>query len=137
MTAQSTEILIYENERLSLCDEPLSDYFHLTGKDISFDWPHTALWRGYIGTWEITDGKLYLSSLKGWANGRTEVDISYVFPGNTGRVFAHWVNRRLRATRGRLLEYVHMGYESTYEYDIFIHVRNGVITNIETVSNVL
>jgi hypothetical protein len=135
MTAQRAEILIYKNEQHSLCDEPLSDYFALTDSNISFEWPNTALWRGYIGTWEIQDGKLYLTGLKGWANGRQEVGIEFVFPGAIDKVFAHWVNRRLRATRGRLLEYVHMGYESIYEFDIFFEVKDGIVISIETVNN--
>ena len=33
--------------------------------DFQFSAPHTALWRGYIGTWAIEHDRLYLKSLEG------------------------------------------------------------------------
>ena len=41
--------------------EPLKEY--LAEKSINFPLINTACWRGYIGSWEIKDNKLYLISL--------------------------------------------------------------------------
>ena len=57
MTAQVAERLIYGgNKEIGLFSNPLSLYLKQTG--ISFVSPHTANWRGYVGTWKIieTDG---------------------------------------------------------------------------------
>jgi hypothetical protein len=50
-----------------------------------------------------------------------------VFPGFTDRVFAHWFSGRLRIPQGKRLEYVHMGYASTYERDVLLTLQNGVV----------
>ena len=41
-----------------------------------------------------------------------------LFPGQS-EVFASWVNGKLKIQSGELLEYVHMGYESVFEGDIY------------------
>lgn len=67
MTAQKQEILIVENKRLTLaCDPPLpnisSDLIDLTPDDAICS---TWCWRGYIGTWEIKNNRLYLVNIRG------------------------------------------------------------------------
>lgn len=62
MTAQCRERLIYNGEEYYLATEPLASY--LIKHDIRFIAPHTACWRGYIGSWLIEDNKLYLVDLK-------------------------------------------------------------------------
>lgn len=62
MTAQCRERLIYNGEEYYLATEPLASY--LIKYDIRFIAPHTACWRGYIGSWLIEDNKLYLVDLK-------------------------------------------------------------------------
>ena len=62
MTAQVSERLIYSGKEIPLFTNPLALYLKQAG--ISFESPHTANWRGYVGTWQIfeTDGveRLYL-----------------------------------------------------------------------------
>jgi len=41
----------------------------------------------------------------------------------------------LRVPRGKLLEYVHMGYGSTYEEDCLIGVEKGVVTRTKVRRN--
>lgn len=65
MTAQISEGLIYEGQQLSMCTNPLGDYFAMGGDRPRFEDNCTALWRGYVGTWEIVDGRLYLIKLRG------------------------------------------------------------------------
>lgn len=55
--------------------------------------------------------------------------MSYVFPDFPDGVFAHWYTGELRCPMGELLNYVHGGYGSTYEQDLFIEVENGVVVN--------
>lgn len=131
MTAQMAEVLHMNGEVHSLCTHPLATYFELIGITSPFDdFRCSALWRGYVGTWEITQGRLYLIGLKGWLVGSNdECGMETLFPGFPERVFAHWFTGELRIPQGGLLEYQHMGYRSRYERDLFITVRDGVIAS--------
>ena len=81
MTAQFAEKLHHEGGELSLCTEPLSDYFSLAGIDPRFDGNCTALWRGYVGTWEIWEGHLYLIGLTGTLQDGAAASVETFFPG--------------------------------------------------------
>jgi hypothetical protein len=127
MTAQFSERLIFEGQQVALLSNPLNDYFALGGSDPGFESTSTALWRGYVGTWEILNDRLYLVELNGTLKSGDEASMESVFPGFTERVFAHWFSGCLRIPQGKRLEYVHMGYASTYERDVLLTLQNGVV----------
>jgi len=127
MTAQISEGLIYEGQQLSMCTNPLGDYFAMGGDRPRFENNCTALWRGYVGTWEIVDGRLYLIKLRGDLEGGGEASLATIFPDYPDRVFAHWYSGTIRIPQGKLLNYVHMGYSSTYERDLFLEIEKGVL----------
>jgi hypothetical protein len=129
MTAQVTEVLIYEGKKMSICTEPLSNYFVLNGNKPQFVSPHTALWRGYVGTWEIIDDRLYLTHIEGIITDVGPASISSLFPDYPILVFAHWYSGTLRIPQGKLLNYFHGGYGSTYERDIFLEFKKGILVN--------
>lgn len=129
MTAQISEKLIYEGQQLSMCTNPLSLYFAMGGDGPNFEYNCTALWRGYVGTWEIVDGRLYLIELHGSLEGGGEASVATIFPDYPDRVFAHWYSGTIRIPQGKLLDYVHMGYGSTYERDLFLELEKGVVKN--------
>ena len=131
MTAQFAEVLIYEGEHLPMCSNPLEEYFSRGGMRPEFHSTSTALWRGYVGTWKIIDGRLYLIKLDGELEDGRDVDLSTVFPEFTTRVFAHWYSGTIRIPQGKQIEYVHMGYGSTYEKDLLINIENGVVVNTD------
>lgn len=135
MTAQVTEVLNYDGEDLALCGEPLVGYFTLLGESPPFAAPHTALWRGYIGSWEILDERLYLTELTGYSASGVDIDLQQLFPGFPDRVFAHWVNGRFRATRGEQLQYVHAGFASVYEQDLFFEFDEGILLSVDVQDN--
>ena len=127
MTAQFAEQLHYQGRDVALCTNPLDDYFAMGGLRPPFDSSCTALWRGYVGRWEIVDDRLYLVGLSGTLEDGTEASLATVFPGFPDRVFAHWYSGTLRIPEGRRLKYVHMGYASSYERDRFLDVERGVV----------
>lgn len=135
MTAQISEGLIYEGQQLSMCTNPLGDYFAMGGNRPSFENNCTALWRGYVGTWEIIDGRLYLIKLRGDLEGGGEASLATIFPDYPDRVFAHWYSGTIRIPQGKLLNYVHMGYGSTYEQDLFLEIEKGVLKNTRVRQN--
>lgn len=82
----------------------------------------TACWRGYIGTWEIKDGKFYLKKLEG------RVRLTKEEP-----VFFDWFSGVLRIPQGKMLHYVHMGFGSIYEQELYIRIEKGVVVDQYTV----
>lgn len=127
MTAQIAERLLYQGEMLSMCTNPLNDYFSMGGDTPRFASNCTALWRGYVGDWEIIDSRLYLVGLRGSLEDGSEATLATVFPEFPRRVFAHWYSGTLRIPQGRRLEYVHMGYSSKYERDLILEIKKGVV----------
>lgn len=128
MTAQFAERLLYQGENYAMCTNPLTDYFELGGDQPRFVATSTALWRGYIGSWEIVDKRLYLVALEGVLQGGASATLETVFPGFPDRVFAHWYSGTVRLPRGELLNYVHGGYASTFEMDILLDFERGILT---------
>lgn len=138
MTAQTPEKLIYQGVNLSLCSEPLAHFPGMPTQPWVYVVPNTALSRCYLGTWEIESDRLYLKKLQRWkkqANVVTECGIEDLFPGYPDGVFAHWYTGELRCLRGALLKYVHGGYASIYEEDLFLRVQHGVLIEERVVRN--
>jgi len=52
-----------------MCTEPLGDYFALADIKPDFEFSSTALWRGYVGEWDLKDGRLYLIKFTGSLEG--------------------------------------------------------------------
>lgn len=135
MTAQTPESLLYDGQQMSMCSEPLADYFALGGVKPDFRCPSTGLWRGYVGTWEIVGGRLYLVGLRATLRDGGEASLATLFPGFPDRLFAHWFTGTIRVPEGEVLEYVHAGYESVFERDLFFEIEKGVVRSTRVRSN--
>lgn len=94
----------------------------------------TANYRGYVGTWELRDGRLNLVHLC-WA-GYGEIPISDDF---RRRLFqatrcdgfpipAHWFTGVIRLPIGRRLIYSHHGWSHWFERERVIHFVAGEVT---------
>lgn len=84
----------------------------------------TACWRGYLGTWEIKDGRFHLVGLKGRFQLR-----------DGDPILADWFSGVLRLPRGKQLRYVHMGFGSVYEQEVHIKIENGIVVATRTIDN--
>ena len=91
---------------------PLDDYFKLTGIKPDFELTCSACWRGYIGTWEILDGRLFLTGLSEPLSEGTK-NMQTFFPDDPVRVFAYWYSGQLCVPQGEKV--VHPGSYSSYE----------------------
>jgi hypothetical protein len=127
MTAQLAERLHYLGEDVAMCTNPLSDYFAMGGVNPRSESNCTALWRGYVGSWEIVDDRLYMVGLSGTLEGGADATLATIFPDFPDRVFAHWYSGTIRIPQGKQLEYVHMSYGSTFERDLFLDIERGVV----------
>jgi hypothetical protein len=127
VTAQIAEKLIYSGERHAMLTNPLDSYFAMGGIGPNFEYNCTALWRGYVGTWEIVSDRLYLIGLHGTLEGGEVAVLATIFPDYPARVFAHWFSGTVRIPQGKKLEYVHMGDGTTYERDLLLEFEQGVL----------
>jgi hypothetical protein len=134
MTAQAAEILHHKGKVLQLTDEPLELYLTNSRWKPNFEAMSTACWRGYIGEWEIDNDRLYLLAVHDPTLSET-ADLSEIFPESRGRVFAHWVTGEYRCPMGKLLEYIHMGFASTHERDLFLNFKQGELVGERVVIN--
>jgi hypothetical protein len=138
MTAQAMESLVFKGERLLMCTTPLDIY--LVQRGIQFYSETTANWRGYIGSWEIKGSeelgyRLYLVELSASIAYQNRVGLDYLFPDYPNGIFAHWFSGEIRCPRGDRLHYVHGGYASIYEEDLFLEFQEGVLKGTRVVKN--
>ncbi len=137
-TAQFPDYLVYNGETVSIFSNPLESFFSEQNPrpDNLFRYSCTACWRGYVATWEVKDGKLYLvKAIEGTCDSNApEIDMSKVF-GRKLPVEATWFSGVLRIPRGELLSYVHMGYGSVYEKELILTFKNGKLISEEIVDN--
>ena len=120
--------------------EPLGSYLAIHKEKPHFFAVSSGCWRGYVGTWEIKDEKLYLIEIDGYAEVSSKtygkVDINYLFP-NQSRVFAEWFTGEIKIPQGDYLNSGHGGYGLTHEMDLFIEFKNGQLVGKRTVDNLV
>lgn len=125
MTAQQHERLWLNDRKMSIAGE-LEIPKHPRITKVRTNWMNTSCWRNYVGTWRITEDKLYL------------VDVQGCFALQGGEaLFADWYSGTLRVPDGPLLQYQHSGYASTYACELFLEIRNGVVVSQRRVDSQL
>jgi hypothetical protein len=135
-TAQAPDYLILDGEKSSLNTNPLQGWLETHPGLLPRDGIESSNnWRGYVATWELAEGKLWLRKVeieymlsKEDEDFRSEVrDVTAkLFPAG-GAIAADWYSGTLIVPHGKLVEYVHMGYGSTFEKYSVISVRQGVV----------
>jgi len=161
-TAQIPDLIIYKGDTLSLCACPLESYPNkelinsknlFGGKWCAF----TACWRNYVATWEIIDDKLYLTKVRNACYptavrniaayykagvekdsiGSEFADLKLLFPDRyeNGIVRADWVSGKLISPQGKLLYYIHDGFESIYEKELEFTIENGKLIETQQFDN--
>jgi len=138
MTAQFHENLILEGQQVSMnyCPPIPLDHPEIialtheqvregiqSGEIFKFVFS-TACWRGYVGTWELREGKFYLVNISG------KYKLKSAKP-----LFADWVNAVIRIPKGELLHYVHMGFGSVYEFETHLKIENGLVIDERRIDN--
>lgn len=144
MTAQVSDGLKFEGRWYGLSCEPLITWlWRRKNKGLRFLRTNTACSRGYGATWEIHNGRLYLTKIAGTFVDGTPVTLESLFvnyskqyldsvgandPANAGPgAFAFWVTETLTCSFGKLLQYAHAGYSSIYEKEIYFHMKDGFL----------
>jgi hypothetical protein len=133
-TAQYPDKIFFDVKEYSLHSNPLESYFEKNpdrrpkGGVMS-----TALWRGYVATFEVRDSQLFVKDIQiqywdttnkkshdtKWKSVMTEV-----FPDQKN-VKVDWLSGLLVLPYGEIVNYVHMGYGSTYEKYYILEISKG------------
>lgn len=143
-TGQVPDFLIYKSDTLAIFSNPLEQYFELTGNTELPDFVgcgSTACWRGYCAFWKIENDSLFLIKITSCHDDCGleihDANLEKMF-GNkfkNNKVFASWSTIRIVAPQGRLVQYVHMGYASIYENELYFNIKSGILTNTTLKSN--
>ena len=126
MTSQFGEVLFYNGEQHELLTTPLEPYLETHGGRPSPNMICSGLHRGYIGTWEIVGGRLYLNEVSCLGEGDHN-HLQSIFPNANGPVFASWFSGSLRVPCGNLEERVHYGFQRRYENNLILNVQHGCV----------
>ena len=138
-TGQVPDVLCVDGVLHSLFANPLEQLYERQKRPAfvdSLEGSSSANWRGYVACWQIHDGQLYLVAIDTYVRNK-RVGVQQLFPTRVrdGRVLAEWFSGDLRVPDGKQLQYVHMGYGSTYERDIVFGVQNGRVVSRRVVDN--
>ena len=120
MTTQVKEIIIFDSKEYSL-NYPLllPDSVMQEKKSLEFYRESTACSRGYVGTWEIKDDKLYLVKLSS----------SIYELVREPPIFANWITDKLIFTTGKTI----IDEVEKYIYQTHLNVANGQIVSIKNI----
>lgn len=130
-TAQQPDIIEVDGKRYAMHAEPLNIYLDQIGwklPDEADIW--SSNWRGYIAFYKVQDNKLVLTdatiSITENDQSKRVSIMESIFPGGH-QVVVDWFSGALILPHGELVEYVHMGYGSTYEKYLLLKVREGQV----------
>jgi hypothetical protein len=137
-TAQYGDKLRIDGKTYEIFTNPLTSYLEGNPDKLpKSNVVSTALWRGYVATWEVKNQALLLVNVEilqpvkkpGESGSSTEFGsvMEQMFPGEK-EVPARWFSGNIIVPDGKLVHYVHMGYGSTFEKYIVLRVEKGAVT---------
>ena len=137
-TAQAPDILLLQGKRQALNTNPLSAWLKANPDRLPRDGVMSSgNWRGYVATWEVAQGKLWLRMVtvkyaleddsRGYPKYEDRDVTDRLFPGRK-EIVAECYSGTLILPTGKLVEYVHMGYGSTYESYKVVWVDRGEVS---------
>ena len=132
MTVQVAETIIYKGEKSTMQTEPLREY--LKENNIKFLSSTSACWRGYRGTWEVSDNKLFLVELRNCIFNK-QIDLKDMFKQKQDKVFANWFTDSIYIPHGKIIKNGLFGIDDRYEKDIVLKFEKGVLISEEIIEN--
>ena len=126
MTTQVQERIIIEGERYPLinCLSLPKDESIIQIKRKGFIEKSSNCWRGYVGTWEIKDDKLYLID---FSSGMYDVLVNLP-------ILADWITGKGKVATGDIIK--GSSWDITkYETEMHLTFENGLVINTENFKN--
>jgi hypothetical protein len=140
MAAQLADIIWMDGEKKDLYSNPLEEYFLKRRKRRPAFYVLDVCRRGYVATWEVRDGQLFLINLEGDIESNSifsrkikKCTVSTIFKkADPKGVKAVWFSGKLRVPQGNMTQYEDSGYESRFEKEIILTVENGEVLKKRT-----
>ena len=126
MTTQVKERIIIDGEKYPLLNA-LSlpeDDTKIKQKEVS-TYTRSSCWRGYVGTWEIKDDKLYLID---FSSGKYDVLVNLP-------ILADWISGTAKVATGEVKASSSWDIE-TYETETHLTFESGLIVKTENIKNI-
>jgi hypothetical protein len=117
MTAQIPDKILHEGRSFFLETPPALPNASIALPSNNQEASPTNCWRGYVGTWQLKEGMLYLTNLEG----------SYSLAKNE-TTFACWFSGDLRMQTEQQLENRYMGLTAAPDFEFIAHVLHGKVT---------
>ncbi len=106
---------------------PLESYFNDIIKKPFEDWLNAACLRGYVGSWEVMDNKLFLTNLVAYGDTDPKVNLQFIFP-NQKTVFANWFTGELKICSGKIIQFCQKGTDDAlYEHEMTFTFAGGLL----------
>jgi len=140
VTTQITDSLTLRDERRPLLVLPMESYFATLPEDklprygFMFSRFNSANYRGYVASWEIAGGVLWLTGLWGDLEGRGPVGLAYFFGPGTTRVPATWVTGDLVVPADEAESYASFPIRR-YSHHLLIAIDKGRVSGERTAHN--
>ena len=150
-TGQEGDIIYINGERWVLLGRPVfadsilaKDLIAALPKERSYS---TANWDGFTGYWSIQEDKLCLDSIlyeiydadpkKSRTECVTSDTLHRVFGKyvNGKRIVATWFNGDIRLAKGKMIYYVHNGFDRNYENERFVTLDHGKVCEMNDYQN--
>jgi hypothetical protein len=108
MNPQFAEVLRIGGYKMAMCAEPFNNQFAqaFVGRGGGA--------RGYQGTWEIREGRLYLIALVGTLKDGAQANLATLFPNSPDGVFAHWYSGPVIEPEGTKRKYIPHAFRYTF-----------------------
>ncbi len=140
MAAQKADIIWIDGEKMDLFSNPLEEYFLKSRKKRPAFYGLDVCRRGYVATWEIKDGQLFLTNLEGdiesnslFSKKMKKCSVKTIFKkAKSDGVKAEWFSGKLRIPRGNMTQYEDTGYDSRFEREVIITVEHGDVLKKRT-----
>ena len=150
-TGQEGDVIYINGEKWFLLAKPIgSDSILRRGVDSILPENRdevTSNWSGYTAYWSIYNKQLFLDSIlvecysevakKDYTVRIPTADMQRVFKNyyKKKNILATWVDYNIRAAKGPILYYEHMGYERNHEYEQIFTIKKGMITDCKSYNN--
>lgn len=136
MTTQIPDVLLLDGEKHDMASLPLEEYRRKGGALPQLRGGCSALWRGYIATWELCEGRLYLVEIDTTPFSEVDLKLQDFFPDCGARVFARWYSATLSVPQGEIIQHIHGGHcGGIHEQDLNLRFRRGMLVHREVVKN--
>ncbi|MBD1400005.1 hypothetical protein [Pelovirga terrestris] len=149
MTRQLSEKLLYQGTEHQLHNEPLSSFLNKNYRKLRLRHMHTGCYRGYIASWEIVEGRLYLMDIvtkeinleiareyvaqkyPDRKISRPDCLLNILFPDDQSPVFAGWYTGSLVCPAGKVIGYPSGLHRNYFTHYLHLFVNAGSVESEE------